>query len=184
MTNAAMAGPVFAPQALQRCRSRRVSCLFTPLVAGGGGTRRARRCARQVPRSGGRRHQAAHGDDLSRMEVEGGLRRLLQRSKNCRPASAPGEGRLRLYLASLRQARGPKADPQITTVQINHEADSSFFRHQRLELCRDTGDIVPTEFHFMSESGQSRSSGEVHVTSAFPLTATKSRTSHRVSDGP
>jgi hypothetical protein len=130
MTNAAMAGPVFAPQALQRCRSRRVSCLFTPLVAGGGGTRRARRCARQVPRSGGRRHQAAHGDDLSRMEVEGGLRRLLQRSKNCRPASAPGEGRLRLYLASLRQARGAKADPQITTVQINHEADSSFFRHR------------------------------------------------------
>jgi hypothetical protein len=36
----------------------------------------------------------------------------------------------------------------------------------------------------MSESGQSRSSGDVRVTSAFPRIATKSRTSRHVGDGP
>jgi len=39
---------------------------------------------------------------LSRMEIEGSLRGLPQRSKNCRLASAPGEGRMRLHLASFR----------------------------------------------------------------------------------
>jgi hypothetical protein len=47
-----------------------------------------------------------------RMGIEGGLRELPQRSRNRRCASASGERRPRLYLAPLRQAGGPAANPQ------------------------------------------------------------------------
>jgi hypothetical protein len=70
----------------------------------------SRRSPKEVVAHGGRVvalgkfREAAHGDDPGRMGIESGLRRLPQRSKNCRPASAPGEGRLRLRLAPFRQA--------------------------------------------------------------------------------
>jgi hypothetical protein len=107
------------PQSFQRRRPRRVSRLFTALVEGGPGTRRARHSTWQVSRSGGWRDQAAHCDDPCRMDVKGSLRRVPRRYKHCGLASAPREGCLRLHLASFRQARRPATDSQITSGQTS-----------------------------------------------------------------
>src|SRR5713226_5293808 len=47
------------------------------------------------------------------MDLQGGLRRLPQRPEARRPASAPRQGRGRLRLAPLRQARGPASSPEL-----------------------------------------------------------------------
>jgi hypothetical protein len=116
---ALMAGPRICTQSFQRRRPRRVSRLFTALVEGGPGTRRARHSTWQVSRSGGWRDQAAHCDDPCRMDVKGSLRRVPRRYKHCGLASAPREGCLRLHLASFRQARRPATDSQITSGQTS-----------------------------------------------------------------
>src|SRR3954469_15272661 len=50
------------------------------------------------------------------MDFQGGLRGLPQRHEARRPSSAPRQGRGRLRLASLRQARGPASSPEIAAL--------------------------------------------------------------------
>jgi hypothetical protein len=46
------------------------------------------------------------------------------------------------------------------------------------------GSVLTLIFRLMSALGQSQTFDDVCITSAFPLMATKSRTSHHVGDGP